>query len=145
MSTSPKTFVVESHGASGINEFWNNRLVDKVCDAITMAIPPEFEGPGGTYSPEDLYAMSLMNCYLATFKYIAEKSKLNYVAIKGKATLFVDKGLEKAPWMERVEVQISLTGCPQKERALALMEKTKSHCMIINSVKTVVNFEFLVD
>ena len=145
MNTYPKIFKVHSIGNSGIAEYWTNELASKACDPIPMAIPPEFEGPGGAYSPEDLYAMSLMNCYLATFKFIAEKSKLVYANINGAATLYVDKGDEKAPWMERVEIIIKLSGCLQLDRAKVLLEKTKSQCMIINSVKTKVDFEFIVE
>lgn len=145
MSAYPKTFSVSSVGSSGVNTLWENSLVDKECAPIAMAIPPEFEGPGGTYSPEDLYAMSLMNCYLATFKYIAEKSKLVYETIEGSATLFVNPGLDKTPWMERVNIKISLTGAAIPERAISILNKTKSHCMIINSVKTKVDFEFSVN
>lgn len=145
MSAFPKTFTVESTGPAGVSTLWINQLTGKECTPLTMAIPPEFEGPGGTYSPEDLYALSLMNCYLATFKYIAEKSKLNYTNISGQATLSVDLGENKAPWMERVAVRISLEGCEQKERGLALLIKTKAHCMIINSVKTKVEFDFIVN
>ena len=143
MSISPKIFKVESIGASGVSSLWINKLSAKECIPIDMAIPPEFEGPGGTYSPEDLYALSLMNCYLATFKYIAEKSKLQYSEILANAELIVDNGEEKSPWMERVNMKVELRGCANPERALGLMEKTKSHCMILNSVKTKVSFEFL--
>lgn len=136
------TFKVESIGAAGIDSIWRNRLTNKDCRPIDMAIPPEFEGPGGTFSPEDLYVLSLMNCYLATFKYVAEKSKLKYDEILGSAELIVDKGEEKSPWMERVHIKIELNGCDNSERALSLMEKTKAHCMIINSVKTAVTYDF---
>jgi len=145
MSVFPKTFNVKSQGSFGVEEKWTNSLVDKECFPIEMAIPPEFEGPGGTYSPEDLYALSLMNCYLATFKYIAQKSKLIFDSIDGDALLFVDKGNSTAPWMERIDINITLNGVSQKERALGLMEKTKSHCMILNSVKTHINYNFHVN
>lgn len=145
MSAFPKTFSVSSQGLSGVHETWVNKLVDKDCTPLVMAIPPEFEGPGGAYSPEDLYALSLMNCYLATFKFIAEKSKLHYESIYGNATLFVDKGEEKSPWMERVLIRIRLDGASQNDRALSLMEKTKAHCMILNSVKTKIEFDFQVN
>ncbi len=144
MSAFPKTFHVKSQGLYGVEEKWINSLVDKECTPLEMAIPPEFEGPGGTYSPEDLYALSLMNCYLATFKYIAQKSKLNFESIHGEALLYVDKGDSLAPWMEKIEINIILNGVTQKERAIALMEKTKSHCMILNSVKTAINYNFQV-
>ena len=145
MSITTKTFAVESFGTSGISSSWINRLKNKSCDDIVMTIPPEFDGPGGTYSPEDLYALSLMNCYLATFKYIAEKSKLQFENIEGEAILNVGKGDRPTLWMESLAIKIKLSGCSNKERALALMEKTNSQCMIINSVQTKVSFEFLVE
>lgn len=145
MSNITKKFAVESIGASGVASSWINRLKDKDCDDMEMNIPVEFEGPGGTYSPEDLYALSLMNCYFATFKYIAEKSKLQYESINGEAILSVSKGDQKSLWMESIEIKVKLIGCTNKERAIILMEKTKTQCMIINSVNTKVAFEFLVE
>jgi organic hydroperoxide reductase OsmC/OhrA len=142
MTGFPKVFEVSAHGGAGINSRWTNQLVDKDCLAISLAIPPEFEGPGGTYSPEDLFALSLLNCYLATFKFVAEKSKLIYAEISGKATLYVDKGEEKSPWMQRVLLHFELIGAENSQRAVAIMEKTKNNCMIINSVKTKVDFSF---
>ena len=144
MSSFPKIFSVESKGTSGITQTWSNQLIDKQCTPILLAIPPEFEGPGGTYSPEDLYALALMNCYLATFKFIAEKSKLSYDTIEGRADLYVDKGEENAPWMNKVVLSFILSGANQPDRAINLLEKTKSHCMILNSVKTQIEFDFLV-
>ena len=38
--------------------------------ALVTTIPSEFEGPGGGYSPEDFYALALLNCFGATFKVI---------------------------------------------------------------------------
>lgn len=110
-----------------------------------MSIPKEFEGPGGTYSPEDLYALSLMNCYLATFKYIAEKSRLQYQRIDGEAVLSVEKADRPSLWMAGIKIGIKLTGCPNRERALTMLEKTKAQCMIINSVNTKVEFDFAVE
>lgn len=145
MSNISKKFAVESIGRSGISSSWVNRLKDKECDDLVMAIPIEFGGVGGTYSPEDLYALSLMNCYFATFKYIAEKSKLEYDSIKGDAILNVDQGDRKSLWMESILIRIKLLGCTNKDRALMMMEKTKTQCMIINSVSTKVEFDFSVE
>lgn len=145
MTNLSKTFTVTSVGASGISSPWLNRLKDKNCDDLVMAIPPEFGGPGETYSPEDLYALSLMNCYFATFKYIAEKSKLTFDSISGEATLQVGKGDRSAMWMESIVIDIRIVGCPNKERALKMLESTKTQCMIINSVNTKVEFNFFVE
>jgi organic hydroperoxide reductase OsmC/OhrA len=145
MSAFPKLFEVESFGASGVSQIWTNQSVHKNYPPMLMAIPTEFEGPGGAYSPEDLYALSLMNCYLATFKYIAEKSKLQYRNIYGKAILHVDKADQPAPWMHKIDLKFTLIDVPQPDRARAMMEKVVAHCMILNSVKTELNFSFSIE
>jgi organic hydroperoxide reductase OsmC/OhrA len=143
MSSLPKIFKVESFGDSGIDTNWLNSLSEnKACTPIVMAIPPEFEGPGGTYSPEDLYALSLLNCYLATFKVIAAKSKLEFKSIHGTSQLSVDKNNGNLLWMARAEMSIVLKGVDRPDRALNLLKKTKAHCMIINSVNTEIIFHF---
>jgi uncharacterized OsmC-like protein len=107
-----------------------------------MAIPPCFEGEGGGFSPEDIYAMSLLNCYLATFKVFAEKSKLNFDKIEGEANLKVDVGDDQAPWMSQVEININLHGPDNPERAQRILQKTAKNSMIINSVKSVVEINW---
>jgi organic hydroperoxide reductase OsmC/OhrA len=141
----PKKFKVYSHGSSGITSKWVNTLDEqRSCTPIEMAIPPEFDGPGGTFSPEDLYLLSLVNCFLATYKYVAEKSKIEFMEIQGKGILHVEKGNENSLWMSRAELSFTVIGPKQRDRVLNLLEKTKRNCMIINSVKTNVTFSFTV-
>jgi organic hydroperoxide reductase OsmC/OhrA len=145
MSTDPKTFHVQSVSESGIQTSWMSHLSNKNQPEIKMCIPPEFEGPGDGYSPEDLYGLALLNCFIATFKFVAEKSRLEFKNITGNAELTVGLGDKKSPWMQKLEISILLSGAPQAERALNLMEKTKKNCMIINSVNTEVIFHFQVE
>ena len=140
-----KTFVVESSSQSGINTDWNASAVQKNYPQLSLCIPPEFEGPGLGYSPEDLYGLALLNCFIATFKFVAEKSRLEFDKINGIGKLVVDKGQKPALWMKEFSISIELTGTKQPERALALLEKTTKNCMIINSVNTEVIFHFHVE
>ena len=110
-----------------------------------MAIPPEFEGPGGGYSPEDIYAFALMNCFIATFKVISEKSKLSYQGIQASGTLTVDRNETGVPWMKEFSLKVEITGAEDPERTRRLLEKTSQSCMILNSVKTGKSFEFRVN
>jgi organic hydroperoxide reductase OsmC/OhrA len=77
---------------------------------ITVATPPEFKGPEGVISPEDLFVASAAVCLMSTF--ISMSAKLNldmYITVKTEQDL------------RRVE------------RALEL---TKKHCLVTNSMKT---------
>ncbi|HEX7256221.1 MAG TPA: OsmC family protein [Gaiellaceae bacterium] len=42
-------------------------------DPITVAVPPEFQGPGGRWSPEHLLVASVASCYAVTFAAAAER------------------------------------------------------------------------
>jgi organic hydroperoxide reductase OsmC/OhrA len=137
----PMKFSVLSEGPSGIQTAWITKA--KSYDhEVPVAIPPEFEGPGTGLSPEDLYAMALQNCYIATFKVFAEKSRLYYDTIVVEAVLEVDRNEKGQPWMARLHLHVTLTGANQKESAQRVLEKTTQSCMILNSVNTQKTFQF---
>jgi organic hydroperoxide reductase OsmC/OhrA len=145
MTNSPKFFSVVSESSWGINSEIAANNSQGSLPELKLAIPPEFAGPGGAYSPEDLYALALLNCYIATFKFVAEKSKLKFNSIRGEATLEVGDSEGQKNWMKEVVLKIFLKGAEQPERALTLMAKTKDHCMIHQSVKSNIRIELFAE
>jgi len=143
MITYPMTFKVSSDARSGIASNWETRAEAQDVP-VPVSIPPEFAGPGGGYSPEDLYAAALTNCFVATFKVFAEKSKITFDRVQVKSELTVDRDEKGAPWMKAIHLHISLQGASDAERARHLLEKTSQSCMILNSVKTAKTFDFSV-
>ena len=137
----PIQFKVKAEAVSGIQKAWS-ASAEGFPTPAPVAVPPEFEGPGGGYSPEDLYAFALMNCFIATFKVISEKSKLEYVSIRTNGLLTVDRNESGVPWMKAFQLTVELAGANDVERAKRLLEKTSQSCMILNSVKTEKNFVF---
>lgn len=124
-----KTAVVSAQGSSPTED-------------LIGAIPPEFSGPGGGYSPEDFFALAIANCYLATFKVIAEKSKLAYSDISVDCVLEVDKEDRKFPWMARAHLEVLLNGTGNPERGLRLLEKVSGQCLVHQSIQTKVTYAF---
>lgn len=141
MKNYPLSFLVSAESASGIQKSWTAKA-STFSTPLIMAIPPEFDGPGGGLSPEDLYAFALQNCFIATFKVFAEKSRLQFDAIFVDAKLDVDRNEKGAPWMAKIHLKIRLSGVQQKENAHRLLEKASQSCMILNSVNTQKSFEF---
>ena len=141
MMTYPMFFKVSAEAPSGIQTTWSSESI-QYPQKTSVAIPPEFSGPGGGFSPEDIYAMALTNCFVATFKVFAEKSRLQFKDIKIQSTLSVDRNEKGQPWMAKVALNIELTGVTQKENAQRILEKTSQGCMILNSVLTEKSFEF---
>ncbi len=103
---------------------------------ITCDIPTEFHGKGAGASPEDLYGLALVNCYIATFKVIAKNSLLRYEDILGRSKVTIGKDESGQAWMEKVQIDINLRGASDYNKANRLLEMVKKRCMIINSVKS---------
>jgi uncharacterized OsmC-like protein len=142
----PLDFKVSTRSAAPISSTWTSDVTSAGGSLVsTVAIPPEFEGPGGGYSPEDFYALALLNCFVATFKVIAEKSRLQFETLQGEGILQVDRNESGVPWMKSFKMKYVLSGVADAERAKRLLEKTSQSCMILNSVKTEKTFEFEVN
>ncbi len=138
----PMSFHVHSESAEGIQKDWITKAESFPTTIIPVAIPPEFEGPGTGLSPEDLYAMALQNCFVATFKVFAEKSRMSFESIQVNSELFVDRDEKGRPWMARILLNVNLVGVTQLEAAHRILERTSQNCMILNSVNTEKTFQF---
>jgi organic hydroperoxide reductase OsmC/OhrA len=141
----PLKFEVSIEGKAGMEHSWKTRVPGHKSGEVrevVAAVPPEFEGPGGGFSPEDFYALALLNCFTATFQVIATRSKLEFSAFAASGTLVVDRDEKGAPWMKHFHLRAKVEGAKDPERAKRLLEKTSQSCLILNSVRTEKTFEF---
>ncbi len=104
-------------------------------------MPQEFEGPGGALSPEDLFAQALTNCFIATFKVYAEKSKVDFSHVEVKAELIADLNENKKPVMKKCILHAKIYGCKNADRIRTIADKAFSSGFILNSVKTEMKLE----
>src|SRR5690606_3534952 len=99
-------------------------------------------GPGGGYSPEDLFALAAINCIIATFKVYAEKSNLNFETIEASAELTVDKHpSENFLSMSHIKIKMDVKKASDPERVKKILEKSAKDCAVCNSIKTGKTFE----
>jgi organic hydroperoxide reductase OsmC/OhrA len=108
---------------------------------VLVNIPPEFNGPGGALSPEDLYALALTNCFVATFKVFAANSKMSFQSMDVKDQLTVDLDESKKPSMHAFHFDINLQAPNDPDRARRLVEKTINSGFILTSVKTAISYQ----
>jgi organic hydroperoxide reductase OsmC/OhrA len=139
----PITFKGSASAPSGMKTSWEveaSGFSEKCC------VPAEFEGQGGTFSPEDFFLLSLENCFVATFKVYAEYSKLNFRALNLKSQLIVDKDESGKPMMSAVHFDIEIVEASDEKKATLLVYKTLESGFILRSVKTKIthNFKFSV-
>lgn len=129
----PISFYAKANSEQGIQSQWTIESQNISCDS---AIPPEFEGPGGALSPEDLFVQALTNCFIATFKVYTEKSKVQFANLTVNTELIADLDDNKKPVMRKCVLNVVIGGCDNPDRVRALAERAFNSGFIINSVKT---------
>ncbi len=134
----PLKFKASAKATPGPSNTWTAQAEDNA--PITCAIPPEFMGPGGGYSPEDLYGIALLNCVLATFKVFAEKSQIAFTEADGTADITIDRGEGGMPWISHIALHVTLTGASDPAKAETVLHESKKACIVCNSMKTEVSF-----
>ncbi len=140
----PIAFEYNAKAGSGTASTWTTMAPEE--RAAVCAIPPEFDGPGRGYSPEDFFGLAVVNCFVATFKVIAEKSRLSFDSLSVEGRLVVDRDEKGRPCMSSflMDVKVSAGANGNVDRILRILDKTSESCIVLNSVKTEVRFSFAV-
>jgi organic hydroperoxide reductase OsmC/OhrA len=132
------TFSTEAVATNGKLTAWT---AESAGHQIAVAVPPEFSGPGGALSPEDLYAQALTNCFVGTFKVLAENSRLTFTNLEAQGRLSVDYDELRRPCMRAFHLSIGLQGSSDQDKAKRIIDKAMQSGFILNSVKTTITHE----
>ncbi|HEY2811738.1 MAG TPA: OsmC family protein [Rhabdochlamydiaceae bacterium] len=136
-------FEAEGESPSGIQTPWS--LKTKDLDPIVCAIPPEFRGPGGAYSPEDLLGLAALSCLMATFKVYSAMASLTYEKIMGSVTVTVDRPKGMPVKITQIQISLRVKDPSQREKAQQLLEETKKSCLVTNSLAIEKVYDFAVE
>lgn len=110
---------------------------------MTVASPPAFGGPPGIWSPEHLFVLAATTCWMTTFLAVAEASKLEVAAIDCSGKGILDKGEDRRFRIASIALQPTVTIFHEedRERAIRLIEKAETACLIRNSIRSEVTLE----
>lgn len=93
---------------------------------LNVATPPEFGGPSGVWSPEELLVASVESCLLSTFLYFVHRFELVFGAYSSKSTGTMEK-TSRGLRFTSIDVSITVTvpdaNVAKKASALRLKEK----------------------
>ena len=105
--------------------------------SIEVSIPPDFKGPEGYWSPEDLFLASINSCIMTTFLYFAEKVSLSFLSYESEieGTVSFEEG--KLVFSSVIiKPLIKVKNKSDAEKAKQLIEKSEKYCLISSSVKS---------
>lgn len=141
MNQYPLIFKAEALAECGIQRSWTMNSYTK---EASCSVPPEFNGPGSGFSPEDLFAQALTNCLIGTFKVYAENSKMIFDQIKVQTELSVDTNESRKVVMKKCHLAIFLTNPSNVDKAQLLIKKSFESGFILNSVKTEMTYNLVI-
>jgi peroxiredoxin-like protein len=103
---------------------------------VEIACPPEFGGPGGLWSPEDLLVASVEVCIMTTFLHLMERRKIPLTSFSSSAEGLA--GLEDGEFrFVSVAVRVHITvGRPDDvPAATSCIKDAGCDCMVSRSLR----------
>jgi organic hydroperoxide reductase OsmC/OhrA len=103
---------------------------------LQTAPPPEFDGPGGVWSPETLFIAALADCFVLTFRGVTRAAKFEWLTVECSVEGVLEKA-EGVTQFTRYVTKAKLTVAPGADLAKAkqLLERAEHLCLIANSLK----------
>jgi organic hydroperoxide reductase OsmC/OhrA len=109
---------------------------------IRTAPPAQFDGPGDAWSPEELFLAAVASCFLFTLRAVARLAKLEFVQLDLKADGVVDRPERTSRFTEIVlRAILTVPDVADHAKAAAVLEKTKSACLVSASISTPIRLE----
>ena len=111
------------------------RLSGENLPVLESLPPPEFDGPGGYWSPETLLLAAVADCVALTFRAIARGSRFEWREL----TIDIEGLLEREGGNSRftrlqARARLTVPAGADAARAQQLLEKAEKGCLISNSL-----------
>jgi organic hydroperoxide reductase OsmC/OhrA len=102
---------------------------------IQSAPPAEFGGPGDRWSPESLLVAAVADCFVLSFRAIAQASKVPWISLEAEASGTLDR-VEKVTRFTRIDVRATLRvpAGVDAARAERVLQRAEQTCFISNSL-----------
>jgi organic hydroperoxide reductase OsmC/OhrA len=103
---------------------------------LHTAAPPEFDGPGGVWSPETLLCASVADCFILTFRAVSRVARLEWLHLECRVEGILDR-VERASQFTRFTTFATLTvpAGTDVAKARESLERAERGCLIANSLR----------
>lgn len=104
--------------------------------SMVTAAPPEFDGPGGVWSPETLLCASLADCFILTFRAVSRAARFEWSRLECRVEGVLER-VGRTSQFTRYTTFAKLTVAEGADAAKAreLLERAEQGCLIANSLR----------
>ena len=108
---------------------------------LPTATPPEFDGPGGKWSPETLFVAAVADCFLLTFRGISRASRMAWTSVSVECTGTLER--PDVTRFTRVDIRASLVLPPEanEDQARRILMRAEETCLITRSLTAETHLE----
>ena len=127
----PHLYTVDSNAASS----GDVTLSATGLPALASAPPPEFDGPGGRWSPEHLLVAAVADCVILSFRGVARANKFEWHSLECSVEGTLDKVEGKTKFTHMVvRATLRVPAGTDEAKAKQLLERAEHVCLISNSL-----------
>jgi len=109
---------------------------------VNFAPPPEFGGDPGYWTPEHFLLAAVTSCFVATFRAVANASKLDFQGIEIAADGVIEREAGGFRFTKiNLKPVVIIFAEPERERAQRLLEKAERACLVTRSLSCTVELE----
>jgi len=103
---------------------------------LPTVTPPEFDGPGGLWSPETLLVGAITDCFVITFRGIARASKMPWVSVSATCEGTLERP-DRVTQFTRFDVRATVVLPPEvsEDQARRILARAEETCLITRSLK----------
>ena len=103
---------------------------------LRSASPAEFDGPGDRWSPETFLVGAVADCFILTFRAVANASRLSWISVECDVTGTLDR-VDRVTMFTHFDMAVHLVVAAEvdADRARHALEKAERNCLIASSLK----------
>ncbi len=104
--------------------------------SLETAAPPEFDGPGGVWSPETLLCASIADCFILTFRAVARAARFEWRQLECRVEGVLER-VERTSQFTRYTTFADLVVPPgaDLDKARDLLQRAEHGCLVANSLR----------
>ena len=113
---------------------------------LRSASPAEFDGPGDRWSPETFLVGAVADCFILTFRAVANASRLSWISVECDVTGTLDR-VDRVTRFTHFDMAVHLVVPAEvdADRARHALEKAERNCLIASSLKASVAMDATVE
>jgi organic hydroperoxide reductase OsmC/OhrA len=109
---------------------------------LHSAPPADFGGSGDRWSPETLFVAAVADCFVLTFRAIANASHLSWQSLTCEVSGQMDQAQDGARFTEfRIRARLGVPDAGLLDKANTLITRTERSCVITRSLKAPARLE----